>query len=186
MQKHGILFIISGPSGSGKDTIIGKLLEKLPNVALSKSCTTRKVRSGETKYFHVEKPQFLKMIEQNELLEYAEYLDNFYGTPKKFVEDELKKGNNVVLEIEVQGAAKIRHLMPNAVGIFIEPPSLEVLRERLSKRGTEIQEVIDKRVETAKIEIAQASQYNYTVINDDLKTAIDEITTIIINENNKT
>lgn len=189
LDKQGLLIVISGPSGVGKGTVRKALFErKGHDLDYSVSMTTRKPRDGEVDgidYYFVSKEEFLSQIDQGNLLEYAEFVGNIYGTPKDKVEEKLKQGREVVLEIEVNGAMQIRSKMPNAVLIFIAPPSFEALENRLIARGTERGEVIKERLEKAKKEIKLASQYDYIVINDEVKNASDRIMAIIRAEHAK-
>lgn len=189
LDKQGLLIVISGPSGVGKGTVRKALFErKGHDLDYSVSMTTRKPRDGEVDgidYYFVSKEEFLSQIDQDNLLEYAEFVGNIYGTPKDKVEEKLKQGREVVLEIEVNGAMQIRNKMPNAVLIFIAPPSFEALENRLVARGTERGEVIKERLEKAKKEIKLASQYDYIVINDEVKNASDRIMAIIRAEHAK-
>ncbi len=182
MTDKGILIIFSGPSGSGKGTVLGKLLEKRSDVKLSVSMTTREKRAGEidgVHYYYVTRDYFEKKIADNKMLEYAEYADNLYGTPKDPVDEMLKAGLAVILEIEVQGAEKIRKLYPNAVSIFLAPPSTAVLEERLRGRNTEDEETVNHRLIIAREEIRRAVEYDYFVINDTVENAVNGIETII-------
>ena len=170
----GSLFIISGPSGTGKGTVCNELA-KYDNIYLSVSATTRDKRVGEEEgvtYFYLTKEEFLNMIEKDMMLEYAEYSGNYYGTPKKQVEKMLDEGKNVILEIEAQGALKVKDKMPEAILIFIVPPSVKELRRRLANRGRESEEEIEKRIERAKWEISQCPKYNYILVNDDLESCV--------------
>lgn len=178
-MSKGILFVMSGPSGTGKGTICEKLLENENNdVFLSVSSTTREIRKGEVdgvtyNYTTVEK--FKEMIDEGEMLEYAIYSGNYYGTPKKTVEDMLSSGKNVLLEIEPQGALKIKEIFPEAVLMFIVPPSIAVLKQRLEDRGRETPEQIVERLEAAKWEFEQSPKYNYIFVNDDLDVCVREV-----------
>lgn len=182
MTDKGILIIFSGPSGSGKGTVLGKLLEKREDVKISVSMTTREKRAGEidgVHYYYVNREYFEKKIADNKMLEYAEYADNLYGTPKDPVDEMLKAGLAVILEIEVQGAEKIRKLYPDAVSIFLAPPSSAVLEERLRGRNTEDEETVNHRLVIAREEIRRAVEYDYIVINDTVENAVNGIETII-------
>lgn len=182
MTDNGILIIFSGPSGSGKGTVLGKLLEKREDAKISVSMTTREKRAGEidgVHYYYVTREYFEKKIADNKMLEYAEYADNLYGTPKDPVDEMLKAGLAVILEIEVQGAEKIRKLYPEAVSIFLAPPSTAVLEERLRGRNTEDEETVNHRLVIAREEIRRAVEYDYLVINDTVDNAVDRIETII-------
>lgn len=180
-MTKGSLFIISGPSGTGKGTVCKELV-KHDNIYLSISATTRDKRCGEedgVTYFYISKEEFLNMIENDMMLEYAKYSGNYYGTPKLAVEKMLKEGKNVILEIEAQGALKVKEKMPEAVMIFIVPPSIKELRDRLSKRGREDLEEIEKRINTAKWEFSQCPKYNYVLVNDNLETCVKNTLDII-------
>lgn len=181
MMSKGLLFVISGPSGCGKGTILAEVL-KDEKFFYSISATTRNPRPGEVdgvNYHFLTKEKFENLIETDGMLEYASYCDNYYGTPRKPVEDMLNEGRHVILEIEVQGAIKIKEKCPDAKFIFILPPSLKELRKRLNKRGTESEEVIEKRLNEATSEINQAYKYDYTLINGDLSEAVDDLLAII-------
>jgi guanylate kinase len=181
----GKLVVLSGPSGVGKGTIVNKLLDG-DNFYLSISCTTRSPREGEkdgVNYFFISKEKFLKDIEEGGFLEYSNHFDNYYGTPKAFVEEKLKYGN-VILEIDVDGALNVKKVYPEAVLIMITPPSKEELYKRLSGRGTEGEEVILKRLQRADYELSKTSSYDYAVVNDDLDRAVEEIKNIIEKEKN--
>ncbi|MBQ7751911.1 MAG: guanylate kinase [Clostridia bacterium] len=180
-MTKGSLFIISGPSGTGKGTVCKELV-KHDNIFLSISATTRDKRLGEVDgetYFYISKEKFLSMIENGKMLEFAEYSGNYYGTPKEAVEKMLEQGKNVILEIEAQGALKVKEKMPEAVMIFIVPPSIKELRDRLSKRGREDTEEIEKRINTAKWEFSQCPKYNYVLVNDNLETCVKNTLDII-------
>ena len=175
-----LLIVLSGPSGVGKGTIVNKLIAK-GGYALSVSCTTRSPRSGEKdgrEYFFISKDKFLKMIEGGGFLEYSNHFENFYGTPVEFVENKLKT-HNVLLEIDVDGGLQIKKSHPEALLIFIAPPSKKELKQRLVGRGTEDPEKIEKRLSRTEYELSQAHKYDYTVINDDLNVALSEIENII-------
>ena len=178
-----LLLVLSGPSGVGKGTIVNHLL-KHGNYALSVSCTTRAPRSGEREgkeYFFVGKDEFLHMIENGGLLEYSNHFENYYGTPKKFVDEKLKD-YDVILEIEVDGALQVKKSHPDAVLIMILPPSVEELHARLVHRGSETEDKIEKRISRMKYEISKQLEYDYVVINDDLQSAVNEIEKIIEKE----
>lgn len=189
MKKQGILTIISGFSGVGKGTIVNRLMEKYPaDYCLSISATTRAPRVGDVdgvNYFFLTREQFESMIEADELLEYAQYVNNYYGTPKKFVVDKLNEGINVILEIEMQGALKIKEQYPDTLLIFVAPEEASVLETRLRGRGTETEEQIQNRLERAAEEAVYMKDYEYIVINDVLERAVDEIHQIITNEHDK-
>lgn len=180
-MSKGTLFIVSGPSGCGKGTVLAEIL-KQDNVYYSVSATTRTPRPGEVdgvNYHFLSKDEFEKLIENDGMLEYANYCGNYYGTPKKPVEDMLAEGKNVILEIEVQGALKVMEKCPEAVSVFILPPSLKELRRRLHKRGTETEEVIEKRIGEAAGEIRKAVNYDYVMINGELEIAVSDLLSII-------
>ena len=174
-RNKGMLVVISGFSGSGKGTLMKQLMENYDYYSLSISATTRSPRPGEQdgrEYFFVSRDRFMEMIQNGELLEYAKYVDNYYGTPKSYVEEEMAKGKDVILEIEMQGALKIKARYPESVLVFITPPSIEELIERLRKRGTETEEEIKKRLEKAAMEAEGIEAYDYILVNDNLdKTA---------------
>ena len=176
------LIVISGPSGVGKGTIVNELLKK-GDYALSVSCTTRRPRVGEKEgvsYFFISKKKFLSMIEEDGFLEYDNHFENYYGTPKEFVEKQLQT-KNVILEIEVNGAFKVKKSYPEAILIMIAPPGIDELKARLVGRGTESAEDIAERLARLDYELSQSDKYDYTVINDDLQRAIGEIEKIIKN-----
>ena len=181
-MNKGNLFIFSGPSGIGKDTVLKELLKVHENIRLSISSITRNMREGEVegeKYHFISREQFEKMLENDELLEYNEYVGNYYGTPKKPVFDWLEQGYDVILEIDVNGAMKVMEKCPEAVSVFMMPTSINVLRERLNKRGTEDKATIDKRVNQALYEIGCADKYDYVFVNDELQKAVDDLYAII-------
>lgn len=180
-MNKGLLIVVSAPSGCGKGTILAEIL-KDPQFYYSISATTRKPREGEVNgvnYHFLSREQFEGLIKNNGLLEHAEFCGNYYGTPRKQVEEKLNEGKNVILEIEVQGAMKIKETCPEAVFIFILPPSIKELRRRLNKRGTESEEVINQRVSQAIGEIKMAYSYDYIMINDELEKAIEDMKAII-------
>lgn len=187
-NTKGIIVIISGPSGSGKGTIIKELI-KNEQYALSISATTRMPRSGESEglhYFFKSKNEFIEMINKEDLIEWAEFCDNYYGTPKSYVNEKINQGKDVLLEIEVQGALKVKKLHPEAVLVFIVPPSILELRNRLTGRGTEKDEVIEKRLKRALEELELIKEYDYLVVNDFINKAVENINTIIKAEHMKT
>ena len=174
--------MVSGFSGAGKGTVMKKLMEEYDNYALSISMTTRKPRPGEEdgrEYFFVTKEQFEAKIGQDGLIEYASYCGNYYGTPRAYVEQQLEAGKDVILEIEIQGALKIKEKFPTALLLFVMPPSAQELRKRLVGRGTETQEVIDQRMHRAVEESEGMEQYDYIVINDQLEECVKELHAII-------
>lgn len=180
-NNKGILFVVSGPSGCGKGTILSEVL-KQDNIYYSVSATTRNPREGEVdgvSYNFLIKEHFEDLIKNDGMLEYACYCDNYYGTPKKPVEDMLNQGKHVILEIEVQGAMEIRKKCPKAVFVFILPPSVNELRRRLNKRRTETDDVIEKRISEAEGEIKSAENYDYVMINGELEKAVADLNAII-------
>lgn len=181
-NKRGLLLVISGPSGVGKGTICQEFIKNNKDSVISVSATTRAPREGEVhgeNYYFYDEDKFLKMIENDELLEWASFCGNYYGTPKQAVLDNLAKGKNVILEIEVQGALKVKSKFPEGVFIFILPPNLAELRARLEGRGTENSEVVEQRLQTAIGEIQQSIKYNYFVVNNEIKQATEDIEAII-------
>lgn len=184
-NKKGKLFVYAGASGVGKGTIMKELLKRDKNIRLSVSATTRSPREGEVhgrEYFFVSRDEFERMIKEDGFLEHAQYCDNYYGTPKSYVDEMLSEGYNVFLEIELQGAVNVMKLRPDAVSIFILPPSVEELERRLRDRGTETEDAITKRLAQAQVEIDNAKLYKYTVINDDLDKAIEDVLSIVNKE----
>ena len=182
MKRKGILIVVSGFSGAGKGTLMKNLMEEYDNYPLSISMTTRNPRPGEEdgrEYFFVSKEQFEEKIGQDGLIEYANYCGNYYGTPRAYVEQQLEAGKDVILEIEIQGALKIREKFPTALLLFVMPPSAKELRRRLIGRGTETQEVIDQRMHRAMEEAQGIEQYDYIVINDQLEECVKELHAII-------
>lgn len=186
---RGILFVMSGPSGTGKGTICDKLISNKENdVFLSISSTTREKRKGEVDgvtYNYTTVEGFEKMIADGEMLEYAKYNGNYYGTPKKAVAQMLSAGKNVLLEIEVQGALKVKEIFDDAVLMFVIPPSMRELKNRLTERGRETDEQIEERMETAKWEFTKAPLYNHIFINDDLDKCVREVESVMSNETAK-
>lgn len=182
MDKKGKLIVISGFSGAGKGTVVKKLVEKY-GYSLSVSATTREPRKGEVDgkdYYFKTVDEFRNLIDYNGFIEWAQYVDNYYGTPRKFVEQEMEAGRDVILEIEVQGAMNVKRQYPDALLIFITAPSAQALRERLIGRGTEAQEVIDKRMKRAKEEAEDIIEYEYIAINDDLDECVNTVHSIIL------
>ena len=188
LNRKGLLLVVSGPSGAGKGTICKALLNKNDQIKLSVSATTRKPRNGEVhgvNYFFIEKEEFAKMIENGEFLEYAQIYDNFYGTPKAAIIECLEKGQDVILEIEMQGARQIKEVYPEGVFIFVLPPSLEELKSRIVGRGTETQEEIEKRFSCAFEEINQIVNYDYFIVNENIEKSVSDVEAIICAEKNK-
>lgn len=189
MNNKGVLVVVSAPSGCGKDTIIAEVLKKTDDTYLSVSMTTRPMRPGEEEgvnYYFVTQPEFEEKIDQGEMLEYARYGSNYYGTPAGPVREMLEEGKTVILIIEVQGAGNVKRLFPDACNIFIIPPSFQVLESRLRGRGTDDDKSIIKRLEIAKDEFARAPEFDYIVENDVLEEAVEDIITIIKAEKLKT
>lgn len=186
MTKRGLLIVLSGPSGVGKGTVRSAIFQQEDvDFVYSISATTRAMRKGEREgidYFFKTREEFEQMIATNRLLEYAEYVNNYYGTPLDYVEDMLSRGKDVFLEIEVKGAIQVREKMPEGVFIFLTPPSLEELEKRLVGRGTDDSNVIAKRITTAKEELALIEHYDYAVENDDVESAVSKIKAIIQSE----
>lgn len=181
-RSRGILLVLSGPSGSGKGTVLKKLATKNCNIKYSISATTRKPRINEVEgrnYFFKTKEEFEVMIKGNELIEWVEYCENYYGTPLNYVNDNIEKGYDVILEIEVEGATNIKEKYPNCVSVFISPPSFEELRRRLLSRATENNEVISKRLKRAEEEMSYINKYDYVIINSIVENAADELNCIL-------
>lgn len=182
-MNKGKLFIVSGPSGSGKDTLLKEFFKKHPEVAFSISSISRPMRPGEIegeKYNFISREEFLELIKNDMLLEFNEFCGNFYGSPKAPIIDCIENGKDIILEVDVNGAAKVREKMPNALSVFIMPPSYDILLKRLSGRGTDDESVIKQRMAEALNEIKRADEYDYIVINDDLNKAVDDLINIII------
>lgn len=181
-MRQGLLLVVLAPSGGGKGTILKEVLARGKKIRFSVSATTRAPRPGEIEgehYFFIDRPTFEGLIAQNKMLEYAQYCGNYYGTPKEPVEKWLSEGYDVVLEIEVQGGAQVKSLMPDCVSVFITPPSLAVLEQRLRNRGTETEEVLLGRLQTAREELKQAENFDYLVLNDRLEDAVADMQAII-------
>lgn len=187
-MNKGILAVVSGFSGSGKGTLMNRLMEDYDNYALSVSATTRIPREGEVhgrEYFFISKEEFETMIDQDALVEYAQYVDNYYGTPKAYVQEQLDQGRDVILEIEIQGAHKIKTKFPEAVLIFVTPPNAQELKNRLEGRGTETSDKIKSRLRRACEEAEGMNGYDYIVINDDLEECVCQMHNIIQSEHYK-
>ena len=187
-MPKGILTVLSGFSGAGKGTAMKRLMEKYDDYALSISATTRNPREGEVdgrEYFFKATGEFEKMIAQDELIEYARYVNHYYGTPRSYVEEQLENGKDVILEIEIQGALKVKEKFPDTLLVFITPPSAKELRRRLIGRGTESMEVIEQRLARAKEEAEGIDDYDCLIVNDDLESCVDELHSVIQNEKKK-
>ena len=189
MNKKGVLMVLSGPSGSGKDTILSKLTEGNSNICISKSATTRKPRNSEVNgihYYFVGEEEFECLIKKGDIIEFTKYGGNFYGTPKGPIDKWLNEGKTVILKIEVEGARKIKELYPESVSAFLMPPSMEILEKRLRNRATDTEESIQLRLETARAEIRQSKNYDYIIVNDVIENAVNDLVSIIRAENIKT
>lgn len=187
MRRKGIIIVVSGFSGAGKGTIMKELTKRYDQYALSISATTRKPREGEEngrEYFFITTEEFEKLIAEDGLIEHAKYVNNYYGTPRKYVEEKLSQGIDVILEIEIQGALQIKEQYKDAVLLFVMPPSAQVLEKRLRGRGTETDEVIAKRLARAKEEAVGIEKYDYIVVNDDLDECVEKVHEIISSAHN--
>lgn len=188
MKPQGVLLVLSGPSGAGKGTICHKLREKRNDLSYSVSATTRAPRKGEVDgkdYFFITIDRFKEMIANDEMLEYAEIYGNYYGTPKPYVMNILDQGKDVVLEIDPQGALQIKKHFPDAIFVFIVPPSLDELTKRIYNRGTDSEEVIKRRLSAATSELEYASKYDYIIVNDEVEKATNKVSNIIDAERNR-
>ena len=188
MSEQGILVVISGFSGAGKGTLLKAMMEKYHNYALSISATTRSPREGEQngkEYFFVNRESFEKMIEEGQLIEYAQYVNNYYGTPRQYVFQQMADGKDVILEIEIQGALKIKEQFPEALLLFVMPPNAAELKKRLVGRGTESTEVIEARLHRAEEEAAGIDSYDYILINDNLEQCVEDMHQLIQAQHNR-
>lgn len=188
IKNRGMLIVLSGPSGSGKDTIIKKLISKDKNISISVSATTRSPRKGEIDgkdYFFMSREEFNAMIDEGNMIEYTEYCGNYYGTCNDYIRDKLSKNDDIILEIEIDGRSQIKDKYNDCISIFIMPPSFETLETRLMSRGLDSRESVDIRLERAKKEISEAYNYDYIVINDNLNECVNDILTIICAERMK-
>ncbi|MBZ4687054.1 MAG: guanylate kinase [Clostridia bacterium] len=185
MKTPSLLIVLSGPSGAGKGTLSKLLVKEMPNLYCSVSATTRPKREGEVdgvNYYFISEEEFMEMKAKGEFLEWAKVYDNYYGTPIKKVEEQLRKGNDVLLEIDIQGALQVKKRFSKGVFIFIVPPSIDELKRRIIKRGTDPQEVINKRMSCVQDELSYVSEYDYVVVNDNLETALEKLKAIITAE----
>ena len=188
MKEKGILIVVSGFSGAGKGTIMKEVMKQYDNYALSISATTRSPRAGEEEgreYFFRTVEEFEKMIAKDELIEYAKYVDNYYGTPRPYVEEQLEAGKDVILEIEIQGALKVKEKFPDTLLLFVTPPSAEELKNRLVGRGTETMDVIESRLARAAGEAEGMEAYDYLVVNDVLDECVEEVHHLILGEHRR-
>ncbi|WP_176391891.1 guanylate kinase [Marininema halotolerans] len=184
-KRKGLLIVLSGPSGAGKGTVCSALRTFAPELVYSVSATTRKPREGEVdgvNYFFKSRQEFEGMIEEDQLLEWAQYVNNYYGTPREFVEEQLEQGKDVLLEIEVQGAKQVKKRFPEGVFIFLLPPSLKELASRIRGRGTETEEVVRHRMSAAEQELGEVEYYDYVVVNDRVEDACDRVRSILTAE----
>ncbi len=189
MKTRGILIVVSGFAGSGKGTLMKEIMEQYDNYALSISATTRKPRGAEVdgkEYFFKTTEEFKKMIAQGELIEYANYVGNYYGTPKAYVEEQLASGKDVILEIEIQGALKVKKQFPETLLLFVTPPNATILKERLVGRGTETMDVVEQRMKRASEEAEGIPSYDYILVNDDLQACVKQMHHIIQSEHYRT
>lgn len=189
MSQQGILVVVSGFSGAGKGTLMKELLKRYDNYALSISATTRSPREGETdgkEYFFVSKDRFQDMIAQGQLIEYAQYVNHYYGTPREYVESQMAAGKDVILEIEIQGALKVKKRFPDTLLLFVTPPSAQELKRRLVGRGTETIEVINARLHRAAEEAAGMEAYDYLLINDEIDRCVEQMHQLIQLQHNRT
>ncbi len=187
-MKKGILLIVSGLSGAGKGTICKRLMEKYPQYVLSISATSRKPREGETdgkEYFFITREEFEARLEKGLFLEHAQYVGNYYGTPKDWVQTQLSQKKDIILEIELQGAFQVKNQIPEAITIFVLPPNMKELRRRLLKRGTESEEEIERRMNRAEEEMEFVDKYDYVIVNEDVEKSVDMLHNIVTSEKEK-
>ena len=187
-MNKGILVVVSGFSGAGKGTVMKRLLEKYEDYALSISVTTRNPRPGEEdgrEYFFRKREEFEKLIQEDALIEYAQYVENYYGTPRSYVEEQLQAGRNVILEIEIQGAMKVKKKIPEALLVFVTPPTVEEMERRLRDRGTETAQVIADRLARAGEDAKGMDQYDYILVNDTVEECVDHLHQIIVSEHSR-
>ena len=187
-MNNGQLIIVSGPSGSGKDTVLAEVFKKHPEIRFSISSITRDMREGEVqdgKYHFISKEEFEEALKNGEKLEHNVYLGNYYGTPKAPVDKAIENDEDIIVEVDINGARKVRSVYPKAISVFIMPPSFEVLKNRLSSRGTETKEQIEGRLKIAIDEIKEAKDYDYIVINDELSEAVKDLIAIIVSDRSK-
>lgn len=189
LKVKGLLIVVTGPSAVGKGTICNALRQETPNLHWSVSCTTRKQRPGEVHgkdYFFIDEPEFRRRIEAGEMLEWAQVYSNFYGTPRQYVDEMIEAGNDIILDIDMQGARRVRDLYPGSVFVFVIPPSMETLRQRIAGRGTESEEAVRLRLEQAPKWIEEGLQYDYVIVNDELHAAVRHLRSIIQAEKSRT
>jgi len=187
-MSKGILFVLSGPSGVGKGTVLEALMENFKEVEYSVSATTRERRPGEIDgedYFFISEERFKELKKNDKFIESAKVHNNYYGTPKKYVDRTLAEGKDIILEIDIQGAKQVKEKYPNAVFVFLKPPSIEELKNRLQKRNTENDKTKKVRLKNAKTEIQEISEYDYTILNDEVENAVSELKRVILKEQNK-
>lgn len=187
-MSKGTLFVLSGPSGVGKGTVLDALMKEFSGIEYSVSATTRERRPGEVDgddYFFISEERFKELKKNNKFIESAKVHNNYYGTPKKYVDRVLADGKDIILEIDIQGAKQVKEKYPNAIFIFLKPPSIEELKNRLQKRGTENKKSKEVRLENAKDEIKEISEYDYTILNDEVENAVSELKRVILKEQNK-
>ncbi|MFW5981136.1 MAG: guanylate kinase [bacterium] len=187
-MKKGNLFVLSGPSGVGKGTVLERLLEKYDGIDFSTSCTTREKRPGEVEgedYFFISVEEFFQMVEEKKFIEWAQVHNNYYGTPKEYVEKSIEKGEDIILDIDIQGASVVNKLYPEAIFVFLLPPSMDELESRLDKRGTEDQNSKEIRLKNARNELSEIDKYDYQIVNDILDDTVSVLKSIIIAEKHR-